>query len=128
MTQPPAVRYAGFIVVAEGIVALVTAVVLAVLASGGTDKHADGFNAYGTAAWFTIMGLGVLAGGWALVTDRRWGRGIAVFVNLLLLPVAWYVFSSHQVVYGVLVAAVAVTVLGLLFSPTALQWAAAPRG
>jgi len=71
--QPPAVRYAGFIVVAEGIVALVTAVVLAVLATGGTDKHADGFNAYGTSAWFTIMGLGVLAGGWALVTDRRWG-------------------------------------------------------
>ncbi|BBZ05521.1 hypothetical protein MCHIJ_49580 [Mycolicibacterium chitae] len=128
MIQPPAVRYAGFIVVAEGIVALVTAVVLAVLATGGTDKHADGFNAYGTSAWFTIMGLGVLAGGWALVTDRRWGRGIAVFVNLLLLPVAWYVFSSHQVVYGVLVAAVALTVLGLLFSPTALQWAAAPRG
>lgn len=128
MTQPPAVRYAGFIVLAEGAAALLTAVVLVILAGGGTDKHTDGFNAYGTAGWFTIMGLGVLAGGWALVDDRRWGRGIAVFVNLLLLPVAWYVFSSHQVVYGVLVALVSLAVLGLLFSPSALEWAARPRG
>ena len=37
-----------------------------VLATGGTDKHTEGFNAYGTAGWFALMGLGLLAGGWLL--------------------------------------------------------------
>ena len=61
--QPPIVRYAGYLVAAEAVTALVVAVVLAVLAAGGTDKHSDGFNAYGTAGWFAIMGAGLLAGG-----------------------------------------------------------------
>lgn len=120
--QPPIVRYAGFLVAAEAVAGLVMAVVIAVLALGGTDKHTDGFNAYGTAAWFAIMGLGLLAGGWALITGRRWGRGIAVFANLLLLGVAYYVVTSHQLVYGILVALLAVVTLGMLFSPSAVDW------
>ncbi len=120
---PPIVRYAGFLVTAEAVTALGVSVVLAVLAAGGTDKHAQGFNAYGTAGWFLIMGAGLLAGGWALITGRRWGRGIGVFANLLLLGVAWYVFTSHQVAYGIAVAALAVLTLGMLFSPSAAHWA-----
>ncbi|MCV7355846.1 hypothetical protein [Mycolicibacterium fluoranthenivorans] len=120
--QPPIVRYAGYLVAAEAVTALAVAVVLAVLASGGTDKHAQGFNAYGTAGWFAIMGAGLLAGGWALITGRRWGRGIGVFANLLLLGVAWYLFTSHQVAYGFAVAALAVLTLGMLFSPSAVHW------
>jgi peptidoglycan/LPS O-acetylase OafA/YrhL len=121
--QPPVVRYAGFIVLAEGIILLIVAAVLVVLAlTGGTDKHTDGFNAYGTAGWFAIMGAGVTAGGRALITDRRWGRGIGVFANLLLLPVAYYIFTSHQIAYAIPVALVALTVLGMLFSPSAVQW------
>ncbi|MBN3453071.1 hypothetical protein JNN96_03465 [Mycobacterium sp. DSM 3803] len=123
MIQPPIVRYAGFLVAAEAVAGLVMAVVLTVLATGGTDKHTEGFNAYGTAGWFALMGLGLLAGGWALITGRRWGRGIGVFANLLLLGVAYYVITSHQVVYGILVALLAVVSLGMLFSPSAVQWA-----
>ncbi|MDF2582276.1 MAG: rane protein, partial [Mycobacterium sp.] len=66
----------------------------------------------------------VLTGGWALITGRRWGRGIAVPTNLLLLPIAWYVITSHHVVYGILVGLLALTVLGMLFSPSAVQWMA----
>ena len=120
--QPPIVRYAGFLVAAEAVAGLVMAVVLAVLATGGTDKHTDGFNAYGTAGWFAIMGLGLLAGGWALITGRRWGRGIGIFANLLLLGVAYYVITSHQVTYGILVALLAIVTLGMLFSPSAVHW------
>ena len=65
----------------------------------------------------------ILAAGWALWTGRRWGRGVAVFAQLLLLPVAWYMaVGSHQWLYGIAVAAVALITLGLLFSPSALQW------
>lgn len=125
MTQPSAVRYAGFVVLAEGILGLVVAALLVVRAVGGADQHV--VNGYGTAAWFAIIAAAVLAGGWALVRDRRWGRGIAVFLNLLLLPVAWYVYSSHQAAYAVVVGAVALGVLGLLFSPSAVQWASGRR-
>ena len=121
MNQPPTVRYAGFVVLAEGILALIAAVVLVVRAIAGADQHV--VNGYGTAAWFAVIGAGVLAGGWALVRNRRWGRGIAVFANLLLLGVAWYIYGSHQLAYALAVAAVAVLALGLLFSPSAVHWA-----
>lgn len=108
----------------EGVALVVVAVVLLARAIGGA--HEKSISGYGTAAWYAIMGAGVLAAGWALWTGRRWGRGIAVFVQLLLLPVAWYVaVGSQQWAYGVPVALVAVGALGLLFSPSALQWASA---
>ncbi|MGV0741660.1 hypothetical protein [Mycolicibacterium sp. XJ870] len=120
MIQPPSVRYAGFLTAAEGVAAFVMAVVLLVRAVGGADQSV--VSGYGTAIWFVLIGAGVLAGGWALMTGRRWGRGIAVLTNLLLLPVAWYVVTSHHVVYGVLVALLALLTLGILFSPSAVQW------
>ena len=52
---------------------------------------------------------------------------LILFLNLLLLPVAWYVYSSHQAAYAIVVGAVALAVLGLLFSPSAVQWASGRR-
>ena len=125
MTRPPAVRYAGALVAVEGVAALVMCVVLVIRGLSGADQSI--VSGYGTALWFLLIGSGVVTGGWALISGRRWGRGIAVPTNLLLLPVAWYVFSSHHQVYGVLVAALAVLVLALMFSPPAVQWVASPR-
>jgi peptidoglycan/LPS O-acetylase OafA/YrhL len=99
-------------------------VVLVVRAIGGA--HEKAISGYGTAAWYAVMGACVLAAGRALWTGRRWGRGIAVFAQLLLLPVAWYIaVGSQRWAYGVPVALVAVGALVLLFSPSALQWASA---
>ena len=90
----------------------------------GTDE--PGMNKFGTAGWFAVMGSAVLAAGWALWTGRRWGRGLAVFAQLILLGVAWYVgVGSGQWLPGVAVAVVVLAVLALLFSPSALQWAGA---
>ncbi|PRC52566.1 hypothetical protein C6A85_58265, partial [Mycobacterium sp. ITM-2017-0098] len=85
-------RIAGVIAALEGALALAVAVTLVVREAAGHREIA--ISGYGTAAWVAIMGSGVAAAGWALVTGRRWGRGIAVFANLVLLGVAWYVFSS----------------------------------
>ena len=115
------VRYAGFVAAAEGALAIIAAVVLVVRAVAGADQHI--VNGYGTAGWFGVMGAAVLAAGWALITGRRWGRGIAVFANLLLVPVAWYIVQAHQPAYAVALGGVAIAVLALLFSPPALRWA-----
>ena len=105
----------------EGAAGIVAAVVYLVSGVSGGDE--PGLNFFGTAAWFAMVGSGVLAAGWALWTGRRWGRGVAVFAQLLLLPVSWYVaVGSHQWLYGIPIAAVALITLVLLFSPSALQW------
>lgn len=118
--MPRAVRVAGTIVALQGGLALVTAIVLTFREASGHREA--GISGYGTAAWFVIMGAGVLAAGWALWTGRQWGRGIAVFVNLLLLGVAFYVFTSGQLGYAVLVAVVSVAVLALLFNSSTVHW------
>ncbi|MCV7280063.1 hypothetical protein H7J88_10430 [Mycolicibacterium flavescens] len=119
--SPTTVRQAAVLVAAEGVAALIAALVYVV--SGFGAAEVDGLNKYGTALWFAIMGAGVLAAGWALWTGRRWGRGIAVFVQLLLLPVAWYMGpGSQQWLYAVPIAVVAVATLVLLFSPATVEW------
>ena len=91
----------------EGAAAVLVAVVLVVRHLAGTEDP-PWLSGFGTAAWFAIMGAAVLAAGWALWTGRRWGRGLAVFAQLLLLPVAWYMaVGSAQWGYGVPVAVVA---------------------
>ena len=108
----------------EGVVLVVVAAILVARAIGGA--HEKAISGYGTAVWYVVMGAAVFAAGWALWTGRRWGRGLAVFAQLLLLPIAWYVaVGSQQWAYGVPVALVAAGVLALLFSPSALQWASA---
>ncbi|WP_197374123.1 hypothetical protein [Mycolicibacterium baixiangningiae] len=119
--SPSTVRQAAVLVAIEGVIGVVAAVVY--LVSGFVRAEEAGLNKFGTAAWFAIVGGGVVAAGWALWTGRRWGRGIAVFAQLLLLPVTWYVaVGSHQWFYGIPVAVVALSALLLLFSPSALEW------
>lgn len=118
--HPPSVRRAGFLVAAEGVLGLIGAAVYVVRGLAGADQHI--VNGYGNAIWLVCIGGAVLAGGWALITGRRWGRGIGVFANLLLLGVAWYVFQSGQLQYAIVVGLVAIGTLALLFSPSTVEW------
>jgi hypothetical protein len=120
---PAAVRGAGVVVVVEGLAALVVAAVLLVRGIAGADQRE--VNGLGTAVWFLLVGGVVLAAGRALILGRRWGRGLAVFTQLLLLPVAWYVaVGSRQPAFGIPAGVVALTALVLLFSPAGVRWAA----
>jgi hypothetical protein len=100
---------------------LVVAAVLLFRGLGGADQRV--VNGFGTAAWFAVVGAAVLAAGCGLVVGRRWGRGLAVFAELLLLPVAWYLaVGSHRPLVGIPVGIIALSVLALLFSPPAVRW------
>lgn len=115
-------RRAAVVVGLEGAALIVVAAILVLRHVAGVEEH-PWLSGYGTAGWFVIVGFAVLAAGWALWTGRRWGRGIAVFAQLLLLPVAWYMaVGSHQWLYGVPVGLVALVTLALLFSPSTLRW------
>lgn len=120
---PIAVRGAGLIVAAQGVAGLVVAAVLVVRALAGADQHV--VNGLGTALWFGLVGGGVFAAGCALGAGKRWGRGLGVFVQLLLLPVAWYVaVDSQRPVFGIPLGLIAASVVVLLFSPAAVSWVA----
>ncbi|OBH92381.1 hypothetical protein [Mycobacterium sp. E2733] len=120
---PTAVRGAGLLVLLQGLAALVVAVALLVRGIAGADQRV--VNGLGTAAFFVLVGAVVLAAGRALTVGKRWARGLAVITQLLLLPVAWYLtVDSHRPGFGIPAAIVALAVLGLLFSPAGVRWAA----
>jgi len=110
------------VVALEGAALIGVAAVLVVRHVAGVEDQ-PWLSGYGTAGWFALMGAGVLTAGWALWTGRRWGRGIAVFAQLLLLPVAWYMgVGSQRWLFAVPIGLVALATLVLLFSPSTLQW------
>ena len=79
---------------------------------------------FGTAAWFAIIGGAMLAAGWALWTGRRWGRGVAVFAQLLAVA-RWLgtwpsAPTSGSTAYPS--PSSRSSTLVLLFSPSAVQW------
>lgn len=124
--SPTAVRQAAVLVALEGAAGVVAAVVYLISGLGGVEE--PGLNKFGTAGWFAVIGGGVLAAAWALWTGRRWGRGIAVFAQLLLLPVSYYVaVGSQQWAYGIPIAVIAVATLAMLFSRSALEWVGAAQ-
>jgi hypothetical protein len=121
-STPNTIRVAGGLVALEGIVGVVIALVLVLRAASGADQSIA--NGLGEAAWFIVFGGAVAAAGIALCLGQRWGRSIAVVSQILVLPVAWMVISSHQPLYGVPLLLAAAASLVLLFLPPSTRWAA----
>ncbi|WP_227983905.1 hypothetical protein [Nocardia spumae] len=115
-TTPGTVRAAGALAALEGLIGVIIAIVLVVQ---GHDR-----SAYGTAAWFVILAGAVLAAGIGLLRGKRWGRAIVVIAQILLLPAAWYMLSSHRLELGIPVGLLALVTLGLIFSPPSVRWMA----
>lgn len=120
---PRPIRWAGISIAIQGCVGVIAAVILVIRELGG--HHEDFASGYGLAMWCSLIGLGVLAGGIALLRGKRWGRGIGVVAELLLLPVAYAMLTdSHLPFLGVPLGFWALGTLVALFSASALEWAA----
>jgi hypothetical protein len=114
------VRCAGLVVAVEGVAAVGVGVATFVRALAGAHQYL--VYGLGTAVWFVLTGGVLLAAGRALWTGRRWGRGVAVVFQLLLLPVTWYLIRGSQLAYAIPVGVAAIGTLALLFNPAALRW------
>lgn len=116
-------RIAGWISAAQGFVGVTAAVILFVRALGGHREETVVIDGYATAVWFLILGGGVLAAGVGLLTGRRWGRGVVVIAELLLLFVAWYLgVGSGHLLAGLALGALCLLALLSLFRRDAIEW------
>lgn len=124
---PTTLRWAGLGTAAQGALGVIVAVVLVIRELAG--HHEAGISGYGTAVWFAVIGGAVLAGGLALIGGRRWGRGISLIAQLLLLPTGYTIITGDYLLeaglarwFGYLIIAVALLLLALLFAPASLSW------
>ncbi|MET0134488.1 MAG: hypothetical protein ABW215_12965 [Kibdelosporangium sp.] len=116
---PITVKAAGVLVGIEGLAGIAFAVVL--LTSGSSRP---GMNIYGEVGYFAVIFGGVLACGIGLLLGKRWARGPATAIQLLLLGVAWYATGpSSQPLMGLPLAALCIGALVLLFREPSRIWA-----
>ena len=105
----------------QGLAGVGFAVAVLVRAFGGAST--PGTNLYGEAAYFAVLGGGVLACGIGLLLGKTWARTPSVVVEIILLGVAWYAIGpSRRPEFGVPIAALAVLVIVLLFSARSRAW------
>src|SRR2546430_6518613 len=112
---PISVRGAGLVVTLQGLAGVGFAVAVLVRAFGGHSS--PGNNLFGEAAYFAVLGGGVLACGIGLLLGKTWARTPSVVVEIILLGVAWYATGpSGRPEFGVPVAGLSVLVIILLFT------------
>lgn len=134
---PTPVRIAGWISAGQGLLGVLAAIVLVVRAVGGHSEETVVISGYATAAWFVILGGGLLAAGLGLLQGRRWGRGLVLIAELLILvAVGSSVFgASGAAIFGevglplylgaIALAVASAAALVALLRSEAIEWYAA---
>lgn len=90
-----------------------------------SDSGSGSFVGLGTAIFIFIVFGFVIAGAWAMVKGKRWGRGAVVLVELILGASAFQMYSGGSPVLGTITLLSAVAVLYLLmFRRESSEWAA----
>lgn len=124
-SRPPAsVRWAGMLGMAQGAVGILFGVLLVVREAQGFHDPGAKISGYGTAAWFFAIFGAVAAAGWFLFRGKGWGRGPVAMLQMILLLISYYMFTSGRPELGVPTALLSIVGLVLLFNPQAVAWAA----
>jgi hypothetical protein len=126
-SAPPAVRGAGVIVGLQGLAGIAFAAAVLVRAFGGGSTPGD--NLFGEAAYFAVLGAGVLTCGIGLVLGKTWARTPSVVVEILLLGVAYYAIGpSGRPDLGIPIATLGALVLVLLLTARSRAWSLGENG
>lgn len=122
-SPPETVRFAAMIGIGEGAVGLGYASFLLVRSLQGFHDPGAVISGWGTALWFILIFGAVLAASIALLKGRRWGRAPLLMMNLFLVGIAYYMFTSDRVPWAVGTALLGLVTLGMLFNRKAVDWA-----
>jgi hypothetical protein len=113
-TPPPLVVAASLSAV-EGLLVLAFALVEA------ADVHADRATmGVTTSLFFALVGVGLVACAWLLLRGRQWARSPVVVAQIMALGLAWNFVGGSTTWVSVVLAVVAVVVLGGLLHPASL--------
>lgn len=130
---PAPMKVAAAVAILEGIVAIGYGIFIAVnQARSGTDETlvesdtaAFAFVGIGTALFILATFGPMVYGAVNILRGRQWGRSIIVFINALLLGIAFYMFSGGAVALGAATLLAALIALGCSFHPASTDWATA---
>lgn len=76
----------------------------------------------GTAIFMIIIFGFVLAGAISLLRGHRWGRGPIVLLEIILLPIAFQMFSGGTILLGTVTVVTAALALIGIFHPRSIEW------
>ncbi|WKD61784.1 hypothetical protein CCICO_08880 [Corynebacterium ciconiae DSM 44920] len=79
---------------------------------------------FGTGVVFLIFFGAVFAAAIVLARGKRWGRAPILMLNMLLIPIAFYIHGGGHTPLAIAVGIVGFIGLGLLFNGVAVRWAA----
>lgn len=128
---PGSIRWGSIIAILQSLVGFGYAGILVyreILGAEDPSLVSEGDNAswvgYGTAIFFAIIFGTVLAGAVSMMRGRRWGRGPVAMLQIILLPISYYMFTGGAILFGVITLVSAVLGLIMLFQPQSVAWAA----
>lgn len=131
--QPPAqIRWAGIIAIVQSVIALAFAAFLVFRDITGAEEHSlvsdtsnIGWVGTGTAIFMLIIFGTVLAGAISMLRGNKWGRGPIVLLEIILLGVAYFMFTGGAWLFGVFTAVSAALALYFLFNRNSFEWSEA---
>lgn len=134
--RPPVqIRWAGLIAIVQSAIVLVFATIGVVRDIRGheesdlvSDSATINWVGTGTAVFLWIVfGAAVFAAVW-MMRGHQWGRGLIVFLQIIILGLAYFMFTAGVWWAGVLTAVSAIAALFLLFHRESLEWAESRHG
>lgn len=118
-TVPTTLRVAGGILAAEAVVVAGTGIWLAI---GAIGESSGGIGmAIGSAILLVLLGLGMLFLSYGVFQVRRWSRGPAAVIELLMIPVAWQLLQGPTKPAGAALVIASIAVLVLIFLPSSTR-------
>ncbi|MBZ8176895.1 hypothetical protein GSS88_03645 [Corynebacterium sp. 3HC-13] len=129
--RPPApIRWAGFIAITQSLIGIGYAVLLIIRQILGyrdpaivsEQGSAASWVGTGTAIYFLVIFGIVIIAAIRMIRGHTWGRGLVVMLQMILLPIAWYMGSSHAFILCAVTGLSAIAGLVLLFHPVSVKW------
>lgn len=130
--EPPAqIRWACIIALVQSAIVLAFATFLVYRDITGAEETSlvsegdtIGWVGTGTAIFLYLVFAVVIAGAISLMRGHRFGRGPVAMWELILLPMAFYMFQAGQPLAGTAAGLSAIVALVLLFHRRSLEWTA----